>query len=193
LQFVEHPEEIHINTIGVLLFRKFVYVSLRKNLEINGYEGKNMQIVVEPAFSIEPGSLSLMTLNSSIQYLNPLSSQPIKVSDPIFPFARVHNTIYYADGEELVMMQNSAEQWRIIVGPMRSIHLFQECVVVIGDNALWEVSESHIRKTKAMEEEISCGTVVEKAGGFNILVANFSHQILVYSSNYELLWAIRAN
>jgi len=37
------------------------------------------------------------------------------------------------------MIMNSAEQWRIIVGPMRSIHVCRENVVVIGDNALWEI------------------------------------------------------
>ena len=78
-----------------------------------------------------------MTLNSTIQYLNPLSSQSIKVSDPIYPFAREIDAIYYADGEELVMLQNSAQQWRIIVGPMRNIYVFGEQIVVIGDHALW--------------------------------------------------------
>lgn len=40
-----------------------------------------------------------MTINSTIQYLNPLSSQKIKVSDPIYPFVREEDAIYYADGE----------------------------------------------------------------------------------------------
>ncbi len=43
-----------------------------------------------------------MTLNSTIQYLNPLEIQKIKVADPIYPFTRSLNKIYFVDGEELV-------------------------------------------------------------------------------------------
>jgi hypothetical protein len=53
----------------------------------------------EPAFGIGPTPLFLMTLNSAIQYLNPLQIQKIKVSDPIFPFARSMDKTYFVDGE----------------------------------------------------------------------------------------------
>ena len=43
-----------------------------------------------------------------------------------------------------------------------------------------------------MEDEISCGAITfTKGNGYNILVANFSGQLFVYSSNYELLWAVK--
>lgn len=34
---------------------------------------------------------------------------------------------------------------------MRSLHLLKSTIVVIGDNALWEVVETSIQKTKVME------------------------------------------
>lgn len=81
---------------------------MKKNNEKNSYEAKSTNLVVDPAFAIEKNTLSVFTLNSTIQYLNPISSQNIKVSDPIFPFARLNSSIYYADGEELVMVQNTS-------------------------------------------------------------------------------------
>lgn len=44
-----------------------------------------------------------------------------------------------------------------------------------------------------MEEDISCGTVITKENGFNIMVANFANQILIYTNNYELIWAMKAD
>ena len=39
---------------------------------------------------------------------------------------------------------------------------------------------------------MSCGAISLCTGSrFNILVANFSGQLFVYSSNYELLWAVK--
>lgn len=87
VEFVNHPEYTR-NTVGVLIFRKFYYITLNKNRETNNYEGRSTQIQVEPAFAIEPQTLSLMTINSTIQYLNPPSLQSIKVADPIYPFVR---------------------------------------------------------------------------------------------------------
>ena len=79
----------------------------------------------------------MLTLNSSIQFLNPLSVHEIKVSDPIYAFSRNTNQMYYSDGEELVLLQGSIEQWRITVGPMRNLHQFGETLIIIGENALW--------------------------------------------------------
>jgi hypothetical protein len=76
---------------------------------------------------------------------------------------------------------------------MRSIYILGEQVVVIGDNALWEIRESQITKTKVLEDDISCGTVLPKTNDFNIIIANFSHQIFIYTSSYLLLWAMKAN
>ena len=43
-----------------------------------------------------------------------------------------------------------------------------------------------------MEEDISCGAIAfRNVSAYNILVTNFSGQLFVYSSNYELLWAIK--
>lgn len=46
---------------------------------------------------------AVMTLNSSVQYLNPVAIEKIKVADPIFPYAQtiygVYHGLYYADGE----------------------------------------------------------------------------------------------
>lgn len=42
-----------------------------------------------------------------------------------------------------------------------------------------------------MEEDISCGAIAFRSTGYNIMIANFSAQLLVYSSNYELLWALK--
>lgn len=51
VQFVSHPEYTR-NTIGVLLFRKFYYITLQRNRETNNYEAKSVQISVDPAFAI---------------------------------------------------------------------------------------------------------------------------------------------
>ena len=43
-----------------------------------------------------------------------------------------------------------------------------------------------------MEEDISCGAIAfRNASTYNILLANFSGLFFIYSSNYELLWAIK--
>ena len=64
--------------------------------------------------------------------------------------------------------------------------------MVIGDNALWEVTHAKITKTKVLEDDISCGAVVWKdANSYNILVGNFQNQILVYTDTYTLLWAVK--
>lgn len=118
--------------------------------------------------------------------------QKIKVADPIFPFARFMSKIYFVDGEELVEIEGTTEQWRIIVGRVRQLFVFLDTVVVIGERALWEVSNAKIIKTKVMEEDISCGAIAfRNVSAYNILVANFSGQLFVYSSTYELLWAIK--
>ena len=83
--------------------------------------------------------------------MNPPSAEKLKVSDSIYPFARAENSLYYGDGEELVLFVNSVEQWRVIVGPMRQIVIVDERVVVFGDNALWEVTHAKITKTKVLE------------------------------------------
>lgn len=105
----------------MLLFRKFIYVSLIKNKDSATYEAKLTSLAVEPAFDMCINPICLMTLNSAIQYLSPLSLEKLKVSDPIYPFFRSERELYYADGEELVACVNGVEQWRIIVGPMRQI------------------------------------------------------------------------
>jgi hypothetical protein len=57
---------------------------------------------------------------------------------------------------------------------------------------VWEVENAKIVKTKVMEDEISCGAIAfAGANRFNIVVANFSGQLFVYSANYELLWAVK--
>ena len=40
--------------------------------------------------------------------------------------------MYYSDGEELVLVQGNNEQWRIIVGAIRNLHLWNNTVIVIG-------------------------------------------------------------
>ena len=43
-----------------------------------------------------------------------------------------------------------------------------------------------------MQEQISCGCIAFAKGiSYNILIANFSGQLFVYSSNYQLLWAVK--
>lgn len=78
-----------------------------------------------------------MTLNSTIQYLNPPEIQKIKIGDPIYPFTRSMDKIYFVDGEELVEIEGSTEQWRIIVGRIRQLFVFVDTIVVIGERALW--------------------------------------------------------
>ena len=133
-----------------------------------------------------------MTVNSSIQYLNPLSIEKIKISDPIYPFSRNLHGFYYSDGEELVYFMNSVEQWRIVVGPIRQIFSLENSVVVLGDNAIWDVADARINKTKVLEDDVSCGTIIpKKVDEYNILVGNFSNQVLVYDQNYTLIWAVK--
>ena len=191
VQFVTHPNERERNTIGVLLFRKFCYISFKKNPETNNYEAKTLQIETQPAFDICPNPISLMTLNSSIEYLMPHSIETIKVSDPIFPFVCNENYMYYVDGEELVLVKGSIEQWRIIVGPMRHLHLLEDMVVVIGDYAVWEVSDATIHQTKVFDDAISYGTIIEKESNYNLIVATFQSHLFIYTSEYQLLWAVK--
>ena len=75
---------------------------------------------------------------------------------------------------------------------MRSIHSYKQYIIIIGDNPLWEVEESKILKTKVMEEEISCGVVVDGMdGGYNVVVADFKNRVFVYTGGYELVWAVK--
>lgn len=96
-------------------------------------------IATDAGFAIVSNPLSIMTLNSSVQYLNPLSTQNIKVSSPIFAFCRQENRIIHSDGEELVLVENSSEQWRIILGPIRNIFTISDLIIVVGDNNIWEI------------------------------------------------------
>lgn len=65
-------------------------------------------------------------------------------------------------------------------------------MIVIGEKAIWEVSQAKIIKTKVVDEEISCGAIAFlNNNSYNLLIANFSAQLFVYSSNYELLWALK--
>lgn len=58
-----------------------------------------MNVAVEPAFGICISPLSVMTLNSTIQSINPPQIQKIKVADPIYPYASQLNKLYLMDGE----------------------------------------------------------------------------------------------
>lgn len=43
-----------------------------------------------------------------------------------------------------------------------------------------------------MDEDISTGSIaLRNINSYNILVANYSCQLLIYTSNYELLWAMK--
>ena len=53
------------------------------------------------------------------------------------------------------------------------------------------MSHAKVIKTKVMEEDISAGAIAFKGNEYNILIANFTNQLFIYSSNYELLWAIK--
>ena len=98
VDFVQHPDENKKNTIGVLFYRKFTYISFKKNSQTENFEPSILQLDVEPSFAISPDPISLHTVNSSIQSLNPNSVHNIKVSDPIYPFARNAEKLYYSDG-----------------------------------------------------------------------------------------------
>lgn len=63
--------------------------------------------------------------------------------------------------------------------------------MVVGENGLWAVEDSCVARTKVFDEDIACGVVVDRGGTYNVLVANFSNQMFVYSREYELLWAIK--
>lgn len=99
VKFVTHPDErIRNGTIGVLFFRKFAYLNF-ESANGESFEPKLLYVDVEPSFGIGASPISVMTLNSTIQYLNPREIQKIKVSDPIYPYARSMNKIYFVDGE----------------------------------------------------------------------------------------------
>lgn len=101
VKFVSHPDErIRHNTIGVLFFKRFAFLSFEANGD--SFEARLSYVDVDAAFGIGVSPISVMTLNSTIQYLNPMEVQKIKVADPIFPFARFMSKIYFVDGEELV-------------------------------------------------------------------------------------------
>lgn len=66
------------------------------------YEARIMNVSVEPGFGICVSPLSVMTLNSTIQSINPREIYKIKVADPIYPFASQLSKLYFMDGQELV-------------------------------------------------------------------------------------------
>lgn len=43
------------------------------------------------------------------------------------------------DGQDLVKIKGTVEQWRIIVGRVRSLYLIKDILIVIGEVNLWEV------------------------------------------------------
>jgi hypothetical protein len=101
VEFVSHPDDSNRHsTIGVLFFKKFSFISF----EGTGgqYEAKVLNIGVEPGFGICVSPLSVMTLNSTIQSINPREIYKIKVADPIYPYASQLSKLYFMDGEELV-------------------------------------------------------------------------------------------
>ena len=72
VKFVSHPDErIRHNTIGVLFFRKFAYLHFKASSG-GGFEVNPMFVDVKPSFGISPAPVSVMTLNSTVQSLNPL-------------------------------------------------------------------------------------------------------------------------
>lgn len=56
------------------------------------------------------------------------------------------HALYYMDGEELVMMNSSMEQWRVILGETNAIHIFTpnwvDEIVCVGTNIYWVVDEN---------------------------------------------------
>lgn len=136
VEFVSHPDDsIRHSTLGVLFFRKFAFISLEA---MNGhYQAKIMNVGVEPSFGICMSPLSVMTLNSSIQSINPPQIHKIKVADPIYPFASQLSRMYFMDGEELVEIDGATEQWRIILGRVRQLFVMGETVIAVGERALW--------------------------------------------------------
>ena len=71
MKFVSHPDErIRNNTIGVLFFRKFAYLHFKASG--GGFEVNQMFVDVKPSFGISIAPVSVMTLNSTVQSLNPL-------------------------------------------------------------------------------------------------------------------------
>ena len=62
------------------------------------YVSKSMNVDCDPSFAIIPSPISVATLNSSIQSLNPKEVHPIKQSDPIYAFNCNLNDFYYMDG-----------------------------------------------------------------------------------------------
>ena len=80
------------------------------------------------------------------------------------------------------------------MGRARQLFAFVDTVLVVGEKAIWEVSQARIIKTKVVEEEISCGAIAflnHSPSTYNILIANFTAQLFLYSSSYQLLWAIK--
>lgn len=97
VKFVSHPDDrIRHSTLGVLFFRKFAYITFEQAGD--AFEPRIMYVEVEPSFGIGVSPICVMTLNSTIQYLNPLEVQKIKVADPIYPFTRSLSKIYFVDG-----------------------------------------------------------------------------------------------
>ena len=46
-----------------------------------------------------------MTLNSTVQNLNPREVYKIKVADPIYPFTSQMSKLFLMDGEELIELE----------------------------------------------------------------------------------------
>ncbi len=157
-----------------------------------GQEEMVRSINTEPIFSISTYPLAGWSLNSQVFTYFPNEVISITQSDSIFPYSKAVNVFYYADQEELVKVHEANEQWRIMLGPIRFIYAIWEKVVVIGEQALWEVEEGTITQSKSLDVEVSYGFCnVLPFEKYNIILATFNKLILFYTRDYELIWAIK--
>lgn len=185
-------------SLGVLFLKKLTLIVFAENCLASKAQNINLNV---PCFAFLGDPLLAASLNSSLLYLNPISKLEIKVGHSIYAInhSEKSNCLYYMDGEELVMINASIEQWRVVLGECQRIHIYTpnytDEVVCIGSNCYWIIDDnSTIVETKHIENEISCSMLVEvpNAGSFNIFLGTFSQHVLIYNRG-KLLWAAKCH
>lgn len=187
-------------SLGVLFIKKLVIMAFAPNQNGDGLISKSLEMVLpSPCFGFLESPLLTTSTNSVLHYLNPPSTLEIKVEQPIYAvtLSEKSHSLYYMDGEELVMVNSSIEQWRVILGEASAIHLhspsWEDEIVCVGTDTYWVVDESStIVESKHIENEISCSMIVPAGEGYNLVLGTFSEHVFIYHKS-KLIWAAKCH
>lgn len=184
----------------MLFIKKLTVLAFASAGGERGLVSKTYEIPLNsPSFAFIQNPLLAASLNSELLFLSPPSKLDIKVGHSIYSLNHSirSNSLYYMDGEELVMINGCTEQWRVVLGECQRIHVYTpnytDEVVCVGTNCYWAVDDnSTIVESKHIENEIASSKLVEmpNASGYNILLGTFSQHVFIYNKG-KLLWAAK--